>query len=199
MSAPTIVIIDNHDSFTFNVYQYFLIGGASTHVVSAADISDFEDLIAEADGLVLSPGPGSPEQAIASLTVLERYFDQKPILGICLGHQVICHHMGGAVSNAPRVMHGKTSAIQTTGQGLFHGLPANLRVARYHSLIATSDMVPADLTVTAICTEEQGVEEVMAVQHRKLPIHAVQFHPEAIETEYGQEMINNFLRIVQSH
>ena len=95
MSAPTIVIIDNHDSFTFNVYQYFLIGGAHTHVVSADHVDDCQELIAAADGLVLSPGPGSPEQATASLSVLTRYFDEKPILGICLGHQVICHHMEG--------------------------------------------------------------------------------------------------------
>jgi len=198
MSAPTIVIIDNYDSFTFNVYQYFLIGGASTHVVSADDIDDAQELIAAADGLVLSPGPGSPEQATASLSVLAQFFDQKPILGVCLGHQVICYYMGAAVSNAPRVMHGKTSTIETTGEGLFNDLPARLRVARYHSLIAASNTIPVDLKVTANSVDHQGVKEVMAVQHNRLPIHAVQFHPEAIETEYGQEIISNFIKIVQS-
>ena len=198
MSAPTIVIIDNHDSFTFNVYQYFLIGGANTHVVPADHIDDCQELIATADGLVLSPGPGSPEQATASLSVLTQFFDQKPILGICLGHQVICHHMGAAVSNAPRVMHGKTSMIETTGEGLFNGLPARFRVARYHSLIAASNTIPGDLMVTALSCDDQGVKEVMAVQHNSLPIHAVQFHPEAIGTEHGQEIISNFIRIVQA-
>ena len=196
MNGPTIVIIDNYDSFTFNVYQYFLIGGARTHVVSAGDVSDYQDVIASADGLVLSPGPGSPEQATASLSVLAQFFDQKPILGICLGHQVICHHMGAAVSNAPRVMHGKTSMVETNGEGLFSGLPARLRVARYHSLIASSNTIPDDLKVTALSCDDQGVKEVMAVQHNRLPIHAVQFHPEAIETEYGQEIISNFIKIV---
>jgi len=183
-----IAVIDNYDSFTYNLVQYLGELGAEVRVFrnDAVTVDELERL--SPSHIVISPGPGRPEDAGISGDVIRRFHTDVPILGVCLGHQCIAHVFGGRVERAPRLMHGKTSMIHHTGRGVLANLPSPFIATRYHSLIVTEPL-PAELELTAF-TEE---EEVMGVQHRRYPTFGVQFHPESILTRQGKQLLKNFL------
>jgi anthranilate synthase component 2 len=184
-----LLLLDNYDSFTYNLYHYLGELGAET-IVRRNDALSVEDALALApDAIVISPGPCDPDRAGISLDLVRAAADVCPILGVCLGHQAIAQAFGGKIVRAPEIMHGKLSSIEHDGRGLFQGLPSPFRATRYHSLIAEPASLPACLAVTARTAE--GV--IMAIAHRERPIWGVQFHPESIETEHGHRLLENFL------
>ncbi|HWD25064.1 MAG TPA: aminodeoxychorismate/anthranilate synthase component II [Acidimicrobiales bacterium] len=191
--GPKVLVIDNYDSFVYNLVQYLGELGAEP-VVVRNDASDLEALLGlDADGLLISPGPGRPEDAGVSSEAIGAFAERGiPVLGVCLGHQCIGAIYGGSVVRAPEIMHGKTSAIHHKNVGVFSGLPDPFEATRYHSLMVAEDSVPDVLEVTA--WTESGT--VMGLRHRKLPIEGVQFHPESILTRVGHELLGNFLRNV---
>ncbi len=185
-----IVVIDNYDSFTYNLVQCFGAMGAEVHVFRNDTIScDALEGLAPSH-IVISPGPGTPRQSGISNEVIRRFCDRTPILGVCLGHQCIGYVFGARVDRAPRLMHGKTSPIYHTAKGILSNLPNPFIATRYHSLILREPL-PASLELTAFTLEG----EVMAIQHREFPIFGVQFHPESILTQEGQRLLANFLRL----
>jgi anthranilate synthase/aminodeoxychorismate synthase-like glutamine amidotransferase len=191
VSASRVLLIDNYDSFTYNLYQYLCELGAEVTVVrnDAITVEDAQALAP--DFIVVSPGPGVPSSAGISVELIRALGPTTPLLGVCLGHQAITEAFGGVVSRAPELMHGKASAITHDGSGVFAGLPSPFSAIRYHSLCAAPDAVPACLEVTA--HSDSGV--IMAVRHREYPVHGVQFHPESILTEHGKDLLRNFLRM----
>ncbi|MCC4263320.1 aminodeoxychorismate/anthranilate synthase component II [Oceanimonas baumannii] len=192
-----LLMIDNYDSFTWNLVQYFGELGQEVVVRRNDDISLDEMAALRPAGLVISPGPCTPNEAGVSLAAIERFAGELPILGVCLGHQAIAQAFGGEVVRARRVMHGKTSAIRHTGTGLFVGLPDPLTVTRYHSLVVKAETLPASFEVTAWSEHEAGGrDEIMGMQHKTLPVHSVQFHPESILTEGGHQLLGNFLGLL---
>lgn len=190
-----LLIIDNYDSFTYNLYQYFCELGAQVKVVRN-DEMNLDGIRALAPThLVISPGPCTPNEAGISLAAIEAFAGQLPILGVCLGHQAIAQAFGGQVVRARQVMHGKTSPIRHTGQGLFSGLNNRLTVTRYHSLVVKNDTLPECFELTAWTELSDGrIDEIMGFQHKTLALEAVQFHPESIKTEQGHQLLANFLR-----
>ncbi len=187
-------MIDNYDSFTFNLVQYLQMLGAEVKVVRNDELTvdDVERLAPER--IVISPGPCTPNEAGISLELVERLGPRIPILGVCLGHQAIGQVYGGEVVRAKRIMHGKTSPIRHRGQGVFAGLPDGYEATRYHSLVVAPASVPDCLEVTAWTEDEDGgFEEVMGLRHREHPVEGVQFHPESILTEHGHALLQNFL------
>ncbi len=189
-----IVMIDNYDSFTYNLVQYLGELGAEVHVFRNDAITVDAVAAMKPSHIVLSPGPCTPNEAGICLELIERLQGQFPILGVCLGHQAIGQAFGGKVVRAGAVMHGKTSAIHHRGQSVFAGLPTPFTATRYHSLIVDRTGLPADFEVTAWTENAAGaVDEIMGLQHRRLPIEGVQFHPESILTEHGHAMLKNFL------
>lgn len=182
-----VLVVDNYDSFTFNLVQYFGELGADPVVIRNDVMSPEEGRELHPDRLVISPGPGRPEEAGFSVDYVQRLGTEIPTLGVCLGHQAICVAFGGKVERAPEPRHGKTSPITHDRRGIFHDLPNPFTATRYHSL-ATVDL-PDDLEVAA--RSEDGV--VQAIRHRELPITGVQFHPESVMTEVGKELLSNFL------
>ena len=187
-----LLMIDNYDSFTYNIVQYLGELGADVEVVRNDEITLDEVAQRIHDGvqrLVISPGPCSPAEAGISVAAIQRFAGQLPILGVCLGHQAIGAALGGAIVRAQMLMHGKTSVITTTQQGVFAGLPRQFTVNRYHSLAIERSTCPHDLVVTA--WTDDG--EIMGVRHKTLDIEGVQFHPESILTEHGHAMLKNFL------
>jgi len=185
-----ILVIDNYDSFTWNLVHYLMELGAQVEVVRNDALSAGQALSSGAEAFLLSPGPCTPNEAGISLDLVAACADAgKPLLGVCLGHQAIGQHFGGKVVRGG-LMHGKTSPVTHDGTGLFEGLPSPFTATRYHSLIVED--IPADLIVNA--TSEDG--SVMAFRHKSLPIHSVQFHPESIATEHGHAMLANFMRMV---
>ncbi len=188
--GPKVLMVDNYDSFTFNIVQYFGELGAQVQVVRNDEMSVQELAQLRFDRLVISPGPCSPAEAGVSVEAIRHFAGQVPILGVCLGHQSIGAAFGGRIVRAQALMHGKTSEISTTGVGVFAGLPERFTVNRYHSLAIERASCPAELEVTA--WTEDG--EIMGVRHQSLPIQGVQFHPESILTEHGHAMLENFLR-----
>ena len=193
MSRLKLLMIDNYDSFTYNIVQYFGELGAEVAVfrndeITVADIAARLDA-GQLDRLVVSPGPCSPAEAGISVAAIRHFAGQLPILGVCLGHQAIGAAFGSKIIRAQALMHGKTSAITTTQQGVFAGLPERFTVNRYHSLAIEKSSCPAVLEVTA--WTDDG--EIMGVRHRELAIEGVQFHPESILTEHGHAMLKNFL------
>jgi anthranilate synthase/aminodeoxychorismate synthase-like glutamine amidotransferase len=185
----TILVIDNYDSFTYNLVQYLQELGAQCKVV-LNDQTTADELLAERpDGILLSPGPGTPDDAGITLETIEKAAGSVPLLGVCLGHQSIGQVYGAQVVRAGRLMHGKTSPIEHDGTGVFSGLPSPIAATRYHSLVLEPASIPDCLTVTA--RTEQG--EIMGVRHKTLPIEGVQFHPESILTDSGMKMMNNWL------
>jgi anthranilate synthase component 2 len=188
-----LLLIDNYDSFTWNLVQYLGELGADVHV-HRNDAITLEQVAAwEPEAIVISPGPCTPNEAGISVPVIARFAGKVPILGVCLGHQAVGQAFGGRIVRAGRVMHGKVSPITHDGHGVFAGLPVPLHVTRYHSLAIERASLPADLVVTA--TADDG--EIMGVRHRRFPVEGVQFHPEAILTECGHALLANFLKGVR--
>lgn len=184
-----ILVIDNYDSFTFNLVQYFGGMGEKITVVRNDEKTVGELAALKPDYLVLSPGPCTPNEAGVTLDAIEAFAGKIPILGVCLGHQSIAQAFGGKVIRAPRLMHGKTSPVLHQGHALFSGIESPFTAMRYHSLIVEKETLPDSLEITA-WTEEQ---EIMALRHKFLPIEGVQFHPEAILTNSGKRLLKNFL------
>lgn len=185
-----LVMIDNYDSFTYNLVQY--LGELGEEVATFRNDEISLDSIAELkpDRIMISPGPCTPNEAGISLAVLDRFVGEVPILGVCLGHQCIGQYYGGDVIHAKQIMHGKTSLMQHTNQGVFAGLPNPYTITRYHSLVISRDTLPDCLEVTA--WTDDG--EIMGLKHKELPIEGVQFHPESILTEHGHDLLANFLK-----
>ena len=189
-----VLVVDNYDSFTYNLVQYLGEIGAQVDVVRN-DAMSVDDMLARApDHILLSPGPCTPNEAGVCLELIERAAGRIPIFGVCLGHQAIGQAFGGSVVRAREVMHGKTSEIHHTGAGVFSGLDSPLTATRYHSLIVARDGLPACLELNAWPTAADGaVDEIMGFRHRELPIEGVQFHPESILSEHGHAMLRTFL------
>ena len=184
-----ILVVDNYDSFTYNLVQYLGELGARMEVVRNDVVSVDDVARMRPERIVISPGPGTPDQAGVSLDVIRRFGPTTPILGVCLGHQAIGRAFGATVARAGQQMHGKTSEIRHDGRGVFAGLPSPFTATRYHSLVILQDTVPEELEVAA--TAEDG--EIMGVRHRRYPIEGVQFHPESILTVEGKRLLRNFL------
>ena len=189
-----LLMIDNYDSFTFNVVQYLMELGENVEVWRNDEISVDEIIKAAPEKIVISPGPCTPNEAGISLEVIERLAGSIPILGICLGHQSIGQAFGGHIIRAHKVMHGKLSAIHHSGVGVFEGLPSPYQATRYHSLVIDPSTLPESLEVTAWTEDESGkLEAIMGVRHRSLSVEGVQFHPESILSEHGHSLLKNFL------
>ncbi|MFQ3313251.1 MAG: anthranilate synthase/aminodeoxychorismate synthase-like glutamine amidotransferase [Colwellia sp.] len=187
-------MIDNYDSFTFNLVHYFQALGQEVVVYRNNEISLQQIEQLKPKYIVISPGPCDPDSAGISLAVVKEFAGKIPLLGVCLGHQCIAQHFGAKVEKAEKVMHGKTSKIIHNQQGLFSKLNLPLQVTRYHSLIVNKKSLPTELTMTAWSQNEQGdVDEIMALEHKTLAISSVQFHPESILTEQGQNLLANFI------
>ena len=190
-----LLMIDNYDSFTYNIVQYLGELEAQVHVVRNDEIT-VDDIHALApEKIVLSPGPCTPNEAGISMAVVQRWAGKIPILGICLGHQCIGQVYGGKVVRARQVMHGKTSPIQHRGEGVFSGLSQPFEATRYHSLVVEKGSLPACLEITAWTETDNGeIDEIMGLRHRELAIEGVQFHPESILTAHGHDLLRNFLQ-----
>ena len=184
-----LLLIDNYDSFTYNLVQYFGELGADVHVHRNDAIGIKQIAAWEPSAIVISPGPCTPNEAGISVPLIQRFAGRIPILGVCLGHQAIGQAFGGKIVRAGRVMHGKVSPVTHDGRGVFTELPSPLTATRYHSLAIERATMPACLAITA--TADDG--EIMGVRHRELPVEGVQFHPEAILTEHGHALLRNFL------
>ncbi len=188
-----LLLIDNYDSFTYNLYQYFCELGQEVLVKRNNEITLAEIESLNPDYLVISPGPCSPNEAGISLDAIRYFATKLPILGVCLGHQALAQAFGAKIIRANKVMHGKTSLIQHADKGLFQGLALPLRVTRYHSLLVEKSSLPECFEVTAWTENEAGPYEIMAIAHKTLPLEGVQFHPESILTEQGHALLSNFL------
>ena len=192
MDAPRLLLIDNYDSFTYNLVQAFMVLGAGVevHRNDALDVAAARALAPT--HLCISPGPGTPHEAGVSIAMIQAFAGRIPVFGVCLGHQSIVEAFGGRVVRAGRLMHGKVSTLEHDGRGLYAGLPQRLPVGRYHSLIAEAASLPVELDVTSRTTD-QG--EIMGVRHRELMVEGVQFHPESVLTPGGPPLLANFLRM----
>jgi anthranilate synthase component II len=194
-----LVLIDNYDSFTYNLVHYLGELGATCQVFRNDKISVAEVMKLAPKGIVLSPGPCTPNEAGICLELIEKAGPSIPLLGVCLGHQAIGQVYGGKVIRAPVLMHGKLSRISNKSDGLFKGLPRKFEVTRYHSLIVERTSLPASLTITAETVQSKGTRPgsglIMGLQHKKHPVHGVQFHPESIASEHGHALLANFLDI----
>jgi anthranilate synthase component 2 len=189
-----VTLIDNYDSFTFNLVHYLGELGADVSVWRNDEISAADAAAAKPDAIVLSPGPCTPNEAGVCLDLIREASNATPILGVCLGHQAIGQVFGGRVVRAPTPMHGKVSRVTHNARGLFRGLNGPFKATRYHSLIIERESAPAELEVSA--ESDDGL--IMAVAHRSLPVYGVQFHPESIESEHGRAMLGNFLELARA-
>ena len=189
--TAVLLVIDNYDSFTFNLVQYFGQLGVEQRVFRNDEISPDEAVALNPDRVLISPGPCSPKEAGVSLDIIKAFAGRKPLLGVCLGHQSIGHYFGGRVVRADRLMHGKTSPIQHRDTDVFQGLPQGFPATRYHSLVVERATLPGCLEVTA----ETAEGEIMGLRHKTLPVWGVQFHPESIATEGGMRILENFLHL----
>ncbi len=186
-----LLVLDNFDSFTFNLVQYFGQLGVAQRVFRNNEITPAEALALNPDRVLISPGPCSPAEAGVSLDIIGAFAGKKPLLGVCLGHQSIGHYFGGRVVRADRLMHGKTSPIQHRNTDVFRGLPQGFAATRYHSLLVERATLPDCLEITA----ETAEGEIMGLRHKTLPVWGVQFHPESIATEHGMDLLKNFLEL----
>jgi len=193
-ASRSVLVVDNYDSFTWNLVHYLREIGAEVRVERNDAITAAEALASGADAILISPGPGTPDEAGISLELVAACAEAKrPLLGVCLGHQAIGQHFGGKVVRAPKVMHGKTSAIAHDSTGLFGGLPSPMSETRYHSLTVEPGSLPECLAANA--RAEDGT--IQGLRHRSLPIHGVQFHPESVASEHGHRMLANFLELAR--
>jgi anthranilate synthase component 2 len=191
-----ILVVDNYDSFTWNLVHYLRELKAEVRVARNDEISVGEALASGADAFLISPGPGTPEDAGISLDLVAACAEaRRPLLGVCLGHQAIGQHFGGKVVPAPQLMHGKTCPVQHDGSGLFAGLPSPITATRYHSLSVEATSLPECLTVNAAADDAS----VQGFRHKDLPIHGVQFHPESVASEYGHQLLSNFIALAAKH
>jgi len=188
-----LLLIDNYDSFTWNLYQYFCELGAQVRVVRNDAISLAEMAALPLSHLVISPGPCTPDQAGISLDAIRYFAGRLPVLGVCLGHQAIAQAFGGKVVRARQVMHGKISPVRHTGEGVFRNLANPLTVTRYHSLIVADGSLPDAFEITAWSLRDNQPDEIMGFRHRTLPLEGVQFHPESVLSEQGHQLLKNFL------
>lgn len=189
-----ILMIDNYDSFTYNVVQYLAELQADVKVVRNDELTVADVKALNPEKIVISPGPGNPDEAGISLSVIEQLAGVIPILGICLGHQTIGQVYGGSIVRAGKIMHGKISQIHHTGTGVFRGLPSPYQATRYHSLVLDKNSLPECLEMTAWTQDDNGdIEEIMGVRHKALAVEGVQFHPESILSEHGHALLKNFL------
>lgn len=184
-----ILVIDNYDSFTYNLVQYLGELGQAIYIKRNDELALEDIAVMKPDHIVISPGPKTPDEAGISLGLVERFKGEMPILGVCLGHQVIAQVFGGEVVRAETLMHGKTSDIYHDGRGVFAGLPNPFKATRYHSLIVRRETLPDCLEISA----ETAQGEIMGLRHKEYPVEGVQFHPESIITEHGQQLLRNFL------
>ncbi len=189
-----ILLIDNYDSFTYNLYQYFGELGEEITVIrnDQLTIDDINKLNPEV--IILSPGPGRPENAGICVEVIQKLHQTYPILGICLGHQAIGYAFGAEIDRAENIMHGKTSTIEHTGTEMFEDLPQNLEVMRYHSLVIKENTLPDELIKVGTATDDQ---EIMAIKNKNYPTYGLQFHPESVGTIHGKKMLANFLKVIR--
>ena len=185
-----ILVIDNYDSFTYNIVQYLGEMGVALEVHRNDKITTDEIAAKRPEKIIVSPGPCSPEQAGISVEVIRRFAGEIPLLGVCLGHQSIGHAFGGRIGRAERLMHGKTSPIQHDGKGVFEGMPNPFAATRYHSLLIERETLPDCLEITA----ETAEGEIMGVRHKTLPVEGVQFHPESVLTQSGKRLLENFVK-----
>jgi anthranilate synthase/aminodeoxychorismate synthase-like glutamine amidotransferase len=191
-----VLVLDNYDSFTYNLVQYLGELGAQVEVrrndqVTVADVEAMRP-----ERIVVSPGPCTPQEAGISIALIRHFAGKVPILGVCLGHQAIGAAFGGKVVRAPHLMHGKTRTVTHDNKSIFHGLPAPMTATRYHSLIVEEKDLPAELEVSAWTTEKDGSRTIMGLRHRKFAVEGVQFHPESVLTDSGKKLIRNFLAVV---
>ncbi len=187
-----VLMIDNYDSFTYNLVQYLQVLGADVIVKRNDEIETKEVKNLKPKGIVISPGPCTPKEAGVSVDLIRTYYKDIPILGVCLGHQSIGFAFGGRIERAKRLMHGKLSEISHTGKGIFKGIPSPFKAVRYHSLVIDRESLPDTLEVTA--WSEDG--EIMGIQHREYTLFGVQFHPESVLSEYGMDILRNFLELL---
>lgn len=188
-----VFVLDNYDSFTYNLVQY--IGELGHEVVVRRNdqitVEEIEEL--HPDHILVSPGPCTPHEAGISIEVIRHFAGKVPVFGVCLGHQAIGEAFGGKVVRAHNLMHGKTSRVEHDGSGVFRGTPSPLVATRYHSLIVEEDSLPKELEVSATCIDRDGRRVIMGLRHREFPVEGVQFHPESVLTEHGKQMIRNFV------
>jgi anthranilate synthase/aminodeoxychorismate synthase-like glutamine amidotransferase len=193
-AQPRLLLIDNYDSFTYNLVQAFMVLGAEVRVIRNDEISVEAAKQLDVTHLCISPGPGTPRDAGVSMAMIRAFAGRLPIFGVCLGHQAITEAFGGEVVRAPRLMHGKTSFVKHDGKTLFEGLAQPCEVGRYHSLIAAPASIPPELEVSAITAEG----EIMGIRHRRFMIEGVQFHPESVLTPQGPQLMGNFLKMTSA-
>ena len=195
MTACKLVMIDNYDSFTYNLVQYLAELGADVHVLRNDQVTVDDVMAMQPDRLVISPGPGTPDKAGISLELIHRAAGNTPLLGVCLGHQSIGQAFGGKIIHAKKIMHGKTSLIHHSNVGVFAGLSNPYTATRYHSLVVEKDSLPDCFEITAWTETDAGdLDEIMGLRHKELDIEGVQFHPESILTEHGHDLLKNFLK-----
>jgi anthranilate synthase/aminodeoxychorismate synthase-like glutamine amidotransferase len=190
-----VLVLDNYDSFTYNLVQYLGELGAEVEVRRNDQTTVAEIEAMHPDRIVVSPGPCTPQEAGISIELIRHFAGKVPVLGVCLGHQAIGAAFGGKVVRAPHLMHGKTSEVQHDGRTIFGGLPSPMTATRYHSLIVQERDLPAELEVSAYTTERDGSRTIMGLRHRRFPVEGVQFHPESVLTAEGKTLVANFLKI----
>jgi anthranilate synthase/aminodeoxychorismate synthase-like glutamine amidotransferase len=193
--ARLILVLDNYDSFTYNLVQYLGELGAEVEVRRNDQVTVNEVVKMRPEGIVISPGPCTPREAGISIELIRRVAGKVPVLGVCLGHQAIGEAFGGKVVRATHLMHGKTSSVMHDNKTIFQGLPMPMTATRYHSLIVEEKSLPAELEISAWTTEKDGDRTIMGLRHRQCAVEGVQFHPESVLTEGGKQMVGNFLRL----
>ncbi len=194
-----VFVLDNYDSFTYNLVQYLGELGAEVEVFRNDQVTVKEVEGMRPERIVVSPGPCTPHEAGISIELIRHFAGKVPMLGVCLGHQAIGEAFGGRVIRAPHLMHGKTSPVMHDNKTVFRGMPMPMTATRYHSLIVEEKGLPADLEISAWTTEKDGSRTIMGLRHKKYPVEGVQFHPESVLTDAGKKLVENFLNIVTGH